>query len=108
MTSYVYVLLYYGIDQARQNKPRPSRAKAAAEGANDTFKHRKARHERADPIVQVLRALHRRDRLKTSGLVPGLSKYTHFNKLILPRQLNAGFASLLSSYTEFQKRQVAI
>ena len=52
MTSYAYVLLYYGIDQARQNnKPRPSRAKAAAEGANDTFKHRKARHEHADPIV---------------------------------------------------------
>ena len=68
MASYAYVLLYYGIDQARQNnKPRPLRAKAAAEGANDTFKHRKARHERADPIVQVLRALHRRDRLKTSG-----------------------------------------
>ena len=85
MTSYVYVLLYYGIDQARQNnKPRPSRAKAAAEGANDTFKHRKESHERADPIVQVLRALHRGNRLKTSRTCARISKYTHFNKLILP------------------------
>ena len=65
---------------ATATAPRPQ----LAEGDNDTFKHRKASHERADPILQVLRALHRRERLKTSGTCARISKYTHFNKLILP------------------------
>ena len=38
------------------------------------FKHREASHKRADPIVQVLRALHRRSRLKTSGACDRICK----------------------------------